>query len=117
MEAESINEEAPVVRLKEKSIDAAVIGMVPARFAAHYKVIPVELVDGILTVAMADPLDVRTLDDLRLLLGVEARGVRVDEREIFEAIRHYYGVGAATLDALISRDAPDNQVSSDQERT
>ncbi len=92
----------PYVRLRDKDIDPALIQKVPAKFASHYKIMPIEARDNSLIVAMSDPLDVRTLDDLSLFLEVEARGVLASEDEIREAVRKYYGVGAETLDRIIA---------------
>ncbi len=91
----------PYVKLKEQKINTSVIQKVPAKFASHYKIIPIEFKDNILIVAMADPLDIRTLDDIKLLLGIEVRGVLASEIGIIDAIRKFYGVGAATLERII----------------
>ncbi|MCM8797345.1 MAG: Flp pilus assembly complex ATPase component TadA, partial [Candidatus Omnitrophica bacterium] len=94
----------PYVRLKEKIIEPSVIQKVPAKFASHYKIVPLEFQDNYLTIAMLDPLDVRTIDDLKLLLGVEVKGVLSSEQDILEAIHKYYGVGAETLERMISKE-------------
>lgn len=91
----------PYVNLKDKYIDPAVIQKVPAKFASHYKIVPLELKDNTLIIAMADPLDIRVLDDIKLLLGLEVKGVLANEVEIRQAIRKYYGVGAETLEKII----------------
>ncbi|MDP2904877.1 MAG: ATPase, T2SS/T4P/T4SS family [Candidatus Omnitrophota bacterium] len=93
----------PYIKLKSANIEPLVIQKVPAKFASHYKIIPLEFKNNILVVAMADPLDIRTLDDLRLLLDVDVKGVLAGEREIEEAIRKYYGVGAETLERIIAQ--------------
>jgi type II secretory ATPase GspE/PulE/Tfp pilus assembly ATPase PilB-like protein len=90
------------IKLKDKDIDPLIIQKVPAKFASHYKIIPVDFKDNCLVIAMADPLDLRTLDDIRLLLGVEVKGALASEPGIQEAIRKYYGVGAETLESLIA---------------
>lgn len=96
----------PYVRLKDKMIDPAVIQRVPAKFASHYKIVPLEFNSDTLTLVMRDPLDIRTLDDLKLLLGAEIKGVLASESEIDDAIRKYYGVGAETLEQIISDKTP-----------
>jgi type IV pilus assembly protein PilB len=96
----------PYVKLKDKVIDTTVIQKVPAKFASHYKIIPLEFKDDYLVLAMRDPLDIRTLDDLRLLLGFEIKAVLASEPDINDAIRKYYGVGAETLERIISDKAP-----------
>lgn len=92
----------PYLKIKDKDIEPLIIQKVPAKFASHYKIIPVDFNEEGLTVAMTDPLDVRTLDDIRLLLGIEVKGALASEPEIAEAIRKYYGVGADTLEKIVS---------------
>ncbi len=92
----------PYVRLKDKPLEPAVLKKVPAKFSSHYKIIPLEFKDKVLTIAMSDPLDVRTLDDVRLLLGIEVQGVLASQAEIEAAISKYYGVGAETMEKIIS---------------
>ena len=94
------------VKIKDKDIEPLIIQKVPAKFASHYKIIPLEFKDNVLTIAMTDPLDIRTLDDIRLLLGFEVKGVLASELEIQDAIRKYYGVGAETLERIISEKTP-----------
>jgi len=96
----------PYVKLRDQEIAAEIIQKVSAKFASHYKIIPLELKDSCLTIAMTNPLDIRTLDDLRLLLGVEVKGVLASETEIQESIRKYYGVGAETLEKIIAAKSP-----------
>ncbi|MFA4843033.1 MAG: ATPase, T2SS/T4P/T4SS family, partial [Candidatus Omnitrophota bacterium] len=100
----------PYIRLKGSVIEPEVIAKVPAKFASHYKIIPVESKGDYLLVAMVDPLDVRTLDDLRLLLGLEVKGALASEMEILEAIRKYYGVGAETIERLIAHKGADEEL-------
>lgn len=95
----------PYVKLKNKIIEPAVVQKVPAKFSSHYKIIPVGIENNVLIIAMADPLDVRTLDDIRLILGEEVEAVLSTETEIVDAIRKYYGVGAETLERIISEKA------------
>jgi type II secretion system protein E len=106
----------PYIKLKDKEIEPLVVQKVAAKFASHYKIIPVEFRDNILTIAMTDPLDIRTLDDLRLLLGFEVRGVLASEPEITEAIRKYYGLGAETLEKMISKEAVSPEIRKEVDR-
>lgn len=93
----------PYAKLKNVSIEPAVIARVPAKFASHYKIIPLEFRDNLLVIAMADPLDIRTIDDLKLLLELEVRPVLASQEDIEEAIRTYYGIGAETLEKIIDQ--------------
>jgi len=100
----------PYIKLKDRDIEPLIIQRVPAKFASHYKIMPIEFKDNLLTIAMADPLDIRVLDDLRLLLGLEVRGVLASELEIQEAIRKYYGVGAETLEKIVAQKPPSEEL-------
>jgi len=92
----------PYIKLKDKDIDPLIINKVPAKFASHYKIIPVDFQNDRLLIAMTDPLDIRTLDDIRMILGVEVKGALASEKDILEAARKYYGVGAETLEKMIA---------------
>lgn len=94
----------PHVRLKDKDIEPSIIQKVSAKFASHYKIIPLEFKDNNLIIALANPLDIRTLDDIRLLLGLEVKAVLASEIEILDAIRKYYGVGAETIERMIHKE-------------
>ncbi len=91
----------PYVQVKALSIDPKVLEKVPAKFASHYKLLPIRFEEGVLTLIVTDPLDIQTLDDIRLLLGVEVRALLGGEKEILEALHKHYGVGAGTLDAMM----------------
>ncbi len=91
----------PYVRIKGLNIEASIIEKVPARFACHYKLMPVKFDKNTLTVAVTDPMDVRTLDDLKLLLGCDVVGVLGNESDISEAIKKYYGIGAETIEEIV----------------
>ncbi len=106
----------PYIKLKDKDIDPLIITKVPAKFASHYKIIPIDFKDNTLTIAMTDPLDVRTLDDIRLLLSFEVKGVLASELEIVEATRRYYGVGAETIERIIAQKPASEQIRVEAEK-
>lgn len=91
----------PFIKLKEFQIDSKVFEKLPAKFACHYKVMPIKLESDTLTVATRDPLDLRTLDDIRLFLGLEVVMVLATESDIQDAIRKYYGLGAETIEEIM----------------
>lgn len=80
----------PVVKLEETTISPKVIDMVPETMASMYKIVPVSLKDGVLTVAMADPQNVGALDDLRNFLGVDVRGAVSSLPDVEKAIERVY---------------------------
>jgi len=92
----------PFVKIKNLEIQPEVISKVPAKFATHYKLMPISLEEHEISLAVTDPLDVHTLDDLKLLLGLEVKPMLAGEKDILEAIHKYYGVGAETLEEIVS---------------
>jgi len=92
----------PYVRLSEIEIPREVIERVPAKIVTHYHLIPIGRGDGVLRVAVSDPLDIHTLDDLRRVLGTDVEPVISTSEEIEEAIKRYYGIGAETVEGLIN---------------
>ncbi|MDP2912987.1 MAG: ATPase, T2SS/T4P/T4SS family, partial [Candidatus Omnitrophota bacterium] len=92
---------AKYVRLKNINIPVSTIEKVPAKIATHYKLVPISVTDKSITVAMSNPLDIHTLDDLKLLLKKDITAVLSSESEIVEAIKKYYGVGAETIERIM----------------
>jgi type IV pilus assembly protein PilB len=76
--------------LKGVDIDQEVVDMVPGETAQDFKVMPVYQVDGVLTVAMADPMDLDTIDSLHHILNREVKGAIADPKDIETCIATYY---------------------------
>jgi type II secretion system protein E len=93
----------PYIHIKNINIAPEVIKKVPAKFVSHYKLMPISMVGNKLTIAMSDPLDLHTLDDIRLFLGVEVIPVLAGDNDIMDAIRKYYGIGAETIDQIVNK--------------
>jgi type II secretory ATPase GspE/PulE/Tfp pilus assembly ATPase PilB-like protein len=93
----------PYVRLKYRDISPAVIKKIPASFASHYKIVPLEFTDHSITIATSTPLDAHALDDMRFLLNLEIKAVLAGHVDVEEAIRKYYGVGAETLEKIMDK--------------
>lgn len=66
--------------------------LIPEHIVRRYKAIPVAKDDHILTVALADPLNLVAIDDLRLITGLEIDTVLASERDIEYALQKFYGM-------------------------
>lgn len=73
-------------------IDKSIISLVPERFIRRYKVFPVKKAGNRLYVAMADPLNVMVIDDLRLLTGFDIEPLVIGEKEINALIEKHFGI-------------------------
>ena len=82
---------AEVVNLGEMKISDEVIAAIPRHIARKYRVVPVFKNDSILTVALADPSDLDTIDSLTHLLRAEIDLRVASEADIESALSKYYG--------------------------
>ncbi len=81
------------ISLEERIIPPDVLRKVRVDVAKKYGVIPIDFNKGVLTVAMSDPTDLGTLDELDFTLGVRVKPVLALESGIRRAIAlHYEGV-------------------------
>jgi flavin-dependent dehydrogenase len=81
---------AEVVNLSDLQIPNDVIATVPRDIAKKYRIVPVFKHDSTLTVAMADPSDLDTIDSLTHLLRMEISLQVASERDIESALSKYY---------------------------
>ena len=85
----------PRVELARYIINPEVARLLPEAFVRSHKVFPIEKVGNRITLAMADPLDVFALDDVRISTGLEVDPVIASEAEIEAVINECYGAGPA----------------------
>jgi type IV pilus assembly protein PilB len=91
------------INLDAHEITPDVIQKVPVAMANIYRVIPVSFKDDMLTIAMADPMNIQVLDDLHLMLHCEVQGAVSNEEQIQRAIEKYYADAAGeSMNDMIS---------------
>ncbi|WP_010252558.1 GspE/PulE family protein [Acetivibrio cellulolyticus] len=81
----------PHVDLEKYNINQAATMLVPEGLARRYELIPISQQNGMLTVAMSDPLNVFAIDDVTIYSGMEVQPVIASSSEIIKAIGKYYG--------------------------
>ena len=81
---------AEVVNLSEVKIEDDVIAAIPRHIARKYRVVPVFKHDNSITVALADPSDLDTIDSLTHLLHAEIDLRVASEADIEAALSKYY---------------------------
>lgn len=82
---------AEVVSLADIKISDDVIAAVPRHIARKYRVVPVFKHENSLTVAIADPSDLDTMDSLQHLLNAEVDFRVASDPDIETALSKYYG--------------------------
>ncbi len=79
-----------------ESIPPDVIAAVPARLAARYRIVPIAIEGRALQLAMRDPKDLITLDEITFLTGLTIEPFVATEFRIVRAIERFYGIKLKT---------------------
>ncbi len=85
----------PHVKLERYNIDKAAYLTIPEAIARRYVLIPIKKDNGIITVAMSDPLNVFAIDDLKIYSGLEIQPVIASHDDIIKAVDRYYSAQKA----------------------
>jgi general secretion pathway protein E len=89
--------------LRPDDVDPELVERVPITFAKGSSLLPLGITErGTLRVAISDPFDTTSLDDLRLLFdGVEVETELTSRREILAAIHEVYDRGADSITDIV----------------
>ncbi len=80
----------PPITLSRIIIDPEVLKLVPKDTARHYQIIPISKIGKTLTLAMADPLNIFAIDDVKTLTGFEINPIIAQQAEVLDTIEKYY---------------------------
>ncbi|HHY72837.1 MAG TPA: Flp pilus assembly complex ATPase component TadA [Bacillus bacterium] len=80
----------PHVSLYQYPIDKSLINLIPKEFASRNSLVPLKKSGDRLYIAMADPMDYISIDDLRLRTGFQIETVIATKEDIQRTIRRYY---------------------------
>ena len=94
---------AQFIDLNECEIVPEVVKLVPAGLARLHRALPVDLVDNTLRVALADPLEPRTAEDLRFALGRDIEVVVAPVEQIEDRIRIFYGSDTSSMEEVLKQ--------------
>ncbi|NOX98078.1 MAG: Flp pilus assembly complex ATPase component [Nitrospirae bacterium] len=100
----------PPINLTRYQVDPKVVNIVPESMARYYHLFPVSCLGRFLTAAMADPLNVFAIDDIKMITGYKIEPVISTERDIKDALDRYYG-SKTSMDKIFEEvEDPDLQV-------
>lgn len=94
------------VSLYRFPINEQLISLIPKEVARDNVLLPIELHENTLTVAMNDPLDYFAIDDLELMTGFDVKPVIATKEDILQAINKYYDMDESIDEDGIGEDAP-----------
>jgi type IV pilus assembly protein PilB len=80
----------PYVNLFEPEVPEGIVKLIKPDIAKKYNIMPAKKEGGSLWVAMADPMDIKSLDEIRFVTGLTIKPALAMASEISDAIRKYY---------------------------
>ena len=80
----------PKISLNQMVIDPSIVQRVTVDVARRYLLIPIFEIGNTMTLAMADPLNIIAIDEIKYLTGSEVRRAVANPSEIKAAIDEYY---------------------------
>jgi len=95
--------------IDEDMIDRQLLEQVPFTFARKNNMIPLYADNGLVTVAVADPLNMQPLDDIGLLLNKEVTAVMCRESDISAAINRCYHQDSRAAEKIVEDMVGDRQ--------
>jgi len=75
-----------------RNVPARVIRSVPLSLVKKHLVVPLEIEDKDLTVAMSDPNDLVVLDEISFVTGMRVKALLSPEARLLDAMETYYGI-------------------------
>ena len=82
-------------------LDPNIVKMVPENICQRQALIPIAKKGNVMTVAMADPLNVSAIDDIKLMTGIEVEPVLAAETEIKAAITKYFSTTSQDMEDVM----------------
>lgn len=101
IEALSVQQGMERIDITKINITPDALKLVSSDVARFYSIIPVRIEDDVLLVAMADPLNIQTLDDLRQITGKDVRGAVSNPEDVNAAWQKNYTLEADSVEHLL----------------
>lgn len=93
-----------VVDLDELEVPTEALSKVPVNYCEDFGICPVSFDGKLLVVALADPLNVNLLDELRFICGCEVQGAVSNKDAVDRAVKKYYeGQTGESLDDIMKQ--------------
>lgn len=99
--------EVPFLKLDNFQIDPEAIQLLSEDICRSYKVVPLYVKEKVLTLAMHDPSNMRTMDHIKFKVQMDVEPVLSSEKDINATIDRLYGPGGGSesLSALLGKDS------------
>ncbi|HEY2614300.1 MAG TPA: GspE/PulE family protein [Chthoniobacterales bacterium] len=91
------------VDLSENEIPPEILRLIPGGLARLHRALPIGASDHTLRIALADPLDLRTAEDLHFALGKDVQVVVAPTEQIEERINLHYGTDSSSMEDILKQ--------------
>jgi type IV pilus assembly protein PilB len=91
----------PPVNLARISIPVEIAELLPSELARNHKIVPVSRLENKLFVAMADPLNVLAIDDVRRITRLEVAPLIASEKAIIDKLNHLDAAKGGSMEDII----------------
>jgi type IV pilus assembly protein PilB len=98
------------ISLTTYAVDREAVARIPERVARRSLIIPVGYQDGSIVLAMADPLDIEAIDDIRVRTGMSVQPVVATSTQIQYAIEKYITAADAFSDVMIAIEEDETEI-------
>src|SRR5215472_5836636 len=106
----------PPINLTRVNIPMDIADLLPREVAQNHKVVPVSRLDNKLFVAMADPLNVLALDDVKRITKLEVAPLIASEKQIIEKLKNIESAKSGSMEDIIE-DAKKKEKESAEKKT
>ena len=80
----------PPINIARLKVDPEIVKIIPKETASKYQIMPISLMGDHLTLAMADPLNIFVIDNVKVLTGYKINPIIGRPNDIVKTIEKYY---------------------------
>ena len=91
------------IDVTERDIAPEILHLIPSGLARLHGALPIEMSGSTLRVALVDPFDLHTAEDLRFALGQDIQVVVSPPEQIEELIKQYYGTDTTSMEDVLKQ--------------
>ena len=91
------------IDVTERDIAPEILHLIPSGLARLHGALPIEMSGSTLRVALVDPFDLHTAEDLRFALGKDIQVVVSPPEQIEDLIKQYYGTDTTSMEDVLKQ--------------
>ncbi|MCD6352754.1 MAG: type II secretion system ATPase GspE [Proteobacteria bacterium] len=89
------------IHAREYPVEPVMVEGIPLKFMKQNQLVPVSLDDNEITIAMHDPLDIYSIEAIKMATGLKIKVVIGKEEDILKTIEDLFGSGTSSMERII----------------